>query len=270
MKSVLLTVLIASELIAAFESSSFNAFTAGTSNSGVATDHLFSAYLLNPAISAGIADSHLGLTYFRPYGLEGVEQAELILNTLAGSNGLGLALSTFGNRIYRENRLTLNLSRRILNGSLALGLNAHYYNVAVEGYGSAHTVGFDAGMQYSLSSAVFMGFSVRNINQPALNGYSEELPLVTTVGMMVKFAERLRGFVSLQKDAWFPFNVLFGIDYQASDFLSVQSGFMTEPSVPSLGLSVQKGWIALNYVFRHHFDLGSTHLWGISLTKGNE
>ncbi len=266
MRIIILTIFLISDAFAAFELGGMNAFINGTANSSVATNEFFSAFLINPAITSAVKNSNLGLHYFRPYGLKEVNSAGLMLNTHIAQAGLGFAIGSFGNSLYRENQVTLNASK-IFYKNLAVGINFHWYSLHFQNYGNMNSFGLDGGVQFKINPRLTAGFSVNNFNQPTLNGYSEEIPIISRLGISAVITEHFRGYVAVQKDAWFPINVLFGMNFNASSLLSIQSGFNTYPSVPVIGFRVQRKWMVVNYVFQYHFDLGATHFWGISFTK---
>ncbi len=267
MKTLICFLILFSNGFAAFEYFGNNAFLNGTAHSAVVSKKIFSAYLLNPSISSSLGSDNIGITYFKPYGLSGIDFGGVISNFHLFGMGTGFSISTFGNELYRENQATINLSKQFIQKRLAIGINVHWYSIDILNYGQLKTWGLDIGAQYVISPSVISGFSVHNVNQPALNNRQEEIPLITRWGISVNVASPFDVYFAVQKDSWYPLNVLFGIDYQANSFLAVQSGFNTSPAVPCLGIHLKRGWIKLNYVFQYHFDLGVTHFWGISWNR---
>jgi hypothetical protein len=137
----------------------------------------------------------------------------------------------------------------------------------VTGYNNLNTVGIDAGVQYLLHPGLLMGFSLINLNQPVLAGYREEIPLITRWGISYHPTKRITAFASISKDSWFPLSLRMGFQLLVNPFLSLYSGLNTDPSVPSLGLQLRRNRISVNYAFQYHFDLGGSHMWGLTFGK---
>ncbi len=267
MKSILLIVLVTCSLRAAFEYCAADPSMHGTAGSMVAQEGSYAGYLLNPALSAASPDMAAGMVYFRPYGIPELTCGAVITRFATKSMGSGLALSSFGNELYRENQLTANLSGNFLEDRLLLGLNLRWYSLHVQNYDDMNTLGVDAGLQYRLHPRILMGFSVLNLNRPALNGLEQEIPLITSWGMAIRLHDRFISYLSLQKDFRYPPSLRFGVSMQFNPYLQLHTGVNTYPSVPSLGLSFIRKWIAVQYAFQYHFDLGGTHFWGLSFSK---
>ena len=252
---------------AAFETFDSNAFLCGLGGSMVTGNNYFSAFLLNPATSATSQNFSLGFSYSRPFGLDDLNHANLIMNLPIKKFGTGIAFSNFGNNLYQENRLSFNLSRTFLQNKLFIGINLHWYKIRIERYPDLATLGTDIGFQWEISPVIYTGFSIKNFNHPNLNGHKEEIPIQTLWGISVKPEDQFTFHLALQKDRWFPINFLMGIEFEANRFLSIQSGFNSYPTIPSIGIQLHKSVILVTYSFQYHIELGGTHYWGISFNK---
>ena len=267
MRILIIKLLLFINLYAAFELSGSNGFLNGLSGSSIATDQFYSAYLLNPSVSSVVKGAHFGLTYFRPYGFSELHFGRLISSLSGKGLGMGLSFSTFGNSLYHENDFAMNVSKFFSQTRFSIGLNVHWYSISIENYNSINTFGIDIGGQFYISRTIITGFSIHNINQPSINGYSEEIPLVTRWGMAFRATNSVTTYFTIQKDSWYPINLIFGVNFKPDSVLSVQSGFNTYPSMPTLGINLNYKWSEINYTFQYHFDLGITHLWGISFKR---
>jgi hypothetical protein len=268
MKNLLLILLLYSlKLFGAFESFSQDPFTGGLSNSVIVSENFYSTFLLNPAATAQMNSINLGLMYFKPYSISELNNAIIISNFNIKNFGAGLSISTFGNSIYQENQLTLNLSRPLFIDRFCLGLNLSFYNIRIENYPNLSTYGLDLGIIYIANDFFQTGFAIKNINQPNLSEHTEEIPLITKWGAAFKLEERINAYISIEKDSWFAPCLSFGFEFKTGEFLSIQSGYMTYPSMPSIGFILSKNWINFHYGFQYHFELGGTHLWGITFSR---
>lgn len=267
MKTILLIFLATCSLQAAFEFCVTDPLIRGTAGSMVAQEGSYAGYLLNPALSAASADLTVGLVYFRPFGMSELSSAAIITRFSLRSLGSGLSFSTFGNDLYRENQMTANISGKVLAERLLLGVNLHWFSLQAEKFENLNTFSLDAGLQYLPHDRLLIGFSVHNLNQPALNGRHQEIPLITSLGMAFRMHERFISYISLHKDFRYAPSLCLGFTMNLAPSLQLHSGVNTYPSIPSLGMSFMKKWIAVQYAFQYHFDLGGTHFWGISFNK---
>lgn len=267
MKTIFSCLLITLELHAAFEISNSQAFLSGMSNSVVATKQFHSAFQINPAVSSVTKKMNISLSYYKPFNLTELNFASIITNFKYKGFGVGFTFSCFGNSIYEENHFTINLSHSVISNKLDFGANLNWYSLKVKNYGSIHAVGLDVGVQYTIHSNLLAAFSIQNVNQPVLQSKSNEIPVVTNWGLELNIDDQFSTNIAVVKESWFPVSFHFGLLYKASSFIAFNSGFNTNPAVPSLGLRFTPNWISINYAIQYHFELGPTHFWGLSFTK---
>lgn len=256
-------------LMAAFELSMSDANLSGLSGSAVASDQIYSAYLLNPAVTAALDHHNLGIQYFIPYGISELNSGSLVTNIVTSFINAGLAVSTLGNEIYHENQVIVNFSRSLLKRRFFIGLNLRWYSIQIKNYENLNVLGMDAGVQYKLYPGLLMGFSLLNLNQPLVYQHKEELPLVANWGMQISLTDQFTSYLSIQKDAWFAPSLRLGFSFWVNSFLRIQSGINSYPAIPSFGFHLKRNWVAVDYSLQYHFDLGITHFWGLSFSKSS-
>ena len=267
MKVIYPLMLSALPVMAAFEFSMYDANLSALSGSVAASDQIYSAYLLNPAVTAALDHHHLGIQYCKPYGISELNSGSLISNIITPFINAGLAVSTLGNDLYHENQVVANFSRHLIKHRFFIGANLRWYSIQVKNYENLNVLGVDAGIQYKIHPDLLMGFSLLNLNQPSLNQNQEELPVVASLGMQINLTEQFTSYLSLQKDAWYAPSVRLGCSFWVNSFLIIQSGINSYPAIPSFGFQLNRSWIAVDYSMKYHFDLGITHFWGISFSK---
>lgn len=267
MKIILIIFFCALNLFASFETSNNSAFQGGLANSTIAADNQTPTFLINPATSSASHNFFAGISYYRPYGLSELNSGEFVITAPFKNLVTGIDLSTFGSKQYRENRISFNLSTSFLNKKLSAGANFHWYHITVQNYQNSSSLGLDVGVQYKITPGIFSGFAINNVNQPKINGYAEEIPVITTWGFMVKLDDHLTTHIAVRKESWFAPSLLLGVNFFVNQSLSLQTGFNTYPSVPSLGFKLNKSKITIYYSFQYHMLLGATHYWGISFGK---
>jgi hypothetical protein len=267
MKVVFILLILALPLFGAFEYIIPDVNLISTSESIVVSNQLPSAYLLNPAVSSQVQNNHFSLFYTQPYGVPGLMSGAFISHYRSGRYGFGFTTTVLGNEIYRENQLVGNISREFFDRRLAVGVNLRWNLLSVENYGSLSVLGVDAGLQYQLQRGILMGFAVRNINHPQLTDHAEQLPIVTQWGMSFQLTDRFDTYIALSKDSWYPLSVRIGVLMRINSILLVHSGFNSNPAIPSFGLTLKHHWISVQYGLQYHFDLGGTHVWGLSFER---
>jgi len=269
MKKTIILLLLFSNLFSAFELQTDNVFLSGAANSSVAQKGMFASFLLNPSASAFVDGTRLGIGYFKPFGFKGLHYAGMVGNFGWRQNGIGGAFFSFGNDLYRESAITINTSRLFIDKTFSIGINVHWYALEVKNYGSAYSFGIDAGALYEITDHFFTGFSIRNLNQPRLNGHNEEIPVVTSLGIAGVVDDHFHLSIAIQKDGRFPPAFLMGVVFLVNQSFIIQSGFSTYPAVPSVGFQFQRKRLAVHYVLKYHFELGATHFWGVSFDMPN-
>ncbi len=267
MKICTIILLLAINVFAAFEYNVSEPYVSATSGSMVASTDKYSSYLLNPALSAAYRDLSVSLVYGKPYELPELRSGGLISRFGFGAFGGGAAFSTFGSDLYQENMVMANVSRCVLKERVYAGLNFRWYSISIENYGSSSTAGIDFGLLYLLSPYIQMGFSVTNLNQPDINGISQQFPLVTRWGVTYRWSDRFIFHTALEKEIRFPVSVRFAGHLKVSNSIDLYSSMNSYPSVPALGFMFSRNHIAIHYAFQYHFDLGGSHMWGISFSK---
>jgi len=266
--SITFVFLMLTRVYSAFDYPAISAHNAGLANSNLASTIVPDGFLLNPALSVNAISFYAGLNYFQLFNLKELTyssgQAALPLKGFY----FGLGIQTFGETLYRENKITLNSSKKLIDQKLAIGLSVNIYNISVQNYNNINTWGLDLGFRFSLSENWHVAGVVENINQPKLNGYAEELPNRVQFGFEYRVASQLYSNVSIQKDAWFDPAVLVGVEYSLTNSLGILSGFSSAANLPSGGINLNILNINISYSIQHHFELGPTHFIGIAYNPG--
>lgn len=261
-------VLILTHVYAAFDYPAISAHNAGLANSNLASTLSPDGFLLNPALSVNAKSFYAGLNYFQLFNLKELTYSSGQVAFSFKGFGFGAGIQTFGETLYRENKITLNSSKAFLKDKLAIGISVEIYNISIQNYNSINAFGADLGFRFSLSENWHVAGVVENINQPKLNGYSEELPSRIQFGFEYRVTNQLYSNVLIQKDAWFDPAVLVGVEYDLSNSLGILSGFSSAANLPSGGINLNILNISISYSIQHHFELGPTHFIGIAYNPG--
>ncbi|MBN2366884.1 MAG: hypothetical protein EH225_13635 [Calditrichaeota bacterium] len=267
MKAWVITLFLAAHVFAAFEYTVREPLAEATGGSMIASRDKLSSFLLNPALSAFSPGLLFSLVYIQPYNLSELNSGGAIGRFSSKSFGSGLAFSAFGNDLYQENKITVNFSKGFLNQKFFVGLNLNWFSIRLKEFEGYDAPGIDIGIQYLIDSRVGMGFSVLNVNQPEINGISQQIPLITRWGLSICWSDRFSSYMAMEKDVRFPLSVRFAVQIKLAPFMSLYSGMTSYPSVPALGIGFIRKWITIQYAYQHHFDLGGSHLWGLTFSR---
>lgn len=213
----------------------------------------------NPAGLSSIEIRTLALSHTPgPFGLPDLSQSSLVYVEPLSFGGAALSVQRYGFDLYREISIGVSAAAHLENGWDA-GLSMHYYSLAIAGYGSAGTVGFDAGMVLELAEDVRAGFAALNLNAPAIGSARERLPQVFALGLSY---QPMRGVLlasDVVKDVGFPADLRFGIEFAPVTMLRLLAGAGTEPSSFRAGMEISYDPVGLAYAYTTHPDLGGTH-----------
>lgn len=266
--SIILIFLVLTQAHAAFDYPAISAHNAGLANSNLASTIALDGFLINPALSVNVKSFYAGLDYFQLFNLKELTYSSGQAAFSFKGFGFGAGIQTFGATLYRENKITLNSSKAFIDRKLAIGLSVNIYDVSIQNYNSINAFGLDLGFRFSISENWHIAGVVENINQPKLNGHSEELPNKVQFGFEYRVTDQLYSNVSIQKDAWFDPAVLVGVEYNLSNSLGIISGFSSAANLPSGGINLNILNINISYSIQHHFELGPTHFIGIAYNPG--
>ncbi|MFQ5864028.1 MAG: helix-hairpin-helix domain-containing protein [bacterium] len=233
----------------------------------VALANTADALFLNPGGLSQISGTEISLFYQRPFGIE-----DLSLGTAAVSLGiwrhrLSFGMSTFGNRIYREQMFVLAYSHTYQQ-KVFYGVSVKYQSVHIDGYGSTGTFGLDLGLLVPITSRLTWGFHTQNMNRPSIGQSSENLPQSFNTGISVQPNSKLIVNFEIFKDVRFPKEVRFGAEFKPFENLALRSGIADNPSRFSAGFGINLKVLSVDYAFFTHNDLGLTHQMSISIHLG--
>jgi hypothetical protein len=226
----------------------------------------------NPAALAGAERAWLAGSYTSRYGLPELGRQALGLLWPSGRSGLGLQLSRGGSSSFRELNAGLGYGRS-LGPRLALGLDAHYYSLAIPGYGQRRVLTGGLGIRYepaegwALGARVFNPFRVRL--QPESGGQSPgELPVALSAGLSHQLSRELLLAVQADQSLNNGLQMRGGLEYSPMDPLRLRVGFSTLPASFHAGLGLQSGRWMGDLALSHHPFLGYSATLGLAWAMG--
>ena len=267
-RSVVFFVLfISTPLFAAFEDTNTSVQSEGLAGAAVARAMGAESIFTNPsAILTDDASIDAYLLFTKPFNIAELNMGAAAAQLSRKRYAVGGGITYFGNSIYRENQLALAAALRATS-SLAVGLDVRYATLAIKNYGQAGSLVIDFGSIARLHKNVSWGFALKNVNYAAIGRGREQLPQILSSGISVKAASHFLLSAELYKDARFPVDARFGLEYLPFKILSLRFGTALEPSRIGAGFSLAFSHFRIDYAFKSHVDLGATHLFAINFFK---
>ncbi|HUL43033.1 MAG TPA: hypothetical protein VLY03_01610 [Bacteroidota bacterium] len=258
-----LMVLIPARLVGGFEFTPMGARPAAMGGAYTASGEDAWVLFSNPA---GLAhNTSFNISLFSspaPYGLPELSTSGLAVAFHPGAGTIGAGVRRYGFSLYHELSGGISYARSI--DPVALGFTLTCYNVSIQNYGSASTLGIDAGLLVSLSEHVRWGMAFLNVNAATIGASHEPLPRRFSAGFSYQPAGRSSFFCDMVKDSGFDADLRAGFEYWIVDAFAIRAGMKNEPSEISGGVGVRWGSLEVDYTYVSHADLGGSHLASIT------
>jgi len=233
------------------------------SYSNTASDKDVFALFNNPSCLTNISSSEVGIYYSpAPFGLKELSNAYAAFNEPTNFGSFALGAMDYGFDLYREYKIVFGYAKNILS-NLSAGVALNYHAVSIKNYGKTSTFYLDAGFLMQLADELSYGFLVKNINRADFGKNDNHIPTLLRTGISFNPVKEFLLNLSFEKETLLQPSFLFGINYDIIEFLSLRTGFSSEPAKFSGGLGINYSFLSLDYAFFSHQDLGMTHQAGI-------
>lgn len=243
---------------ASFEEIQTDARLYGLAGAGVALSDMPGSDLYNPALPALANDLTASSGSSIPFGLTDLTAFSGAYAHRKDKMGVGLALSTMGNRLYRENILKGAFSYRLIEKA-AMGASLNCYQVNIERYGSSAGMGLDLGLLGKPVEWLSLGMTAANVNRPTIGQNGEEISQSLSIGAALDPLDEITLSFELYCQRDWPSQVRIGQEYRYRNLLAIRAGFCDRPNAASLGFGVIYKNLRLDYAVRTHTDLGLSH-----------
>lgn len=231
------------------------------SDVGQAND-VFSIFT-NPAGLSQMNWREVGLYYSpAPFGFSELANGFIAYNEPFDFGSIGIGAMTYGFELYRESKLTLAVSYNYQN-DFFVGLAADYHTVSIRNYGSTGVFYVDLGGLIYLADDLRWGFILHNLNHASFGAFDDQIPVVLNTGISIDLIENFTLNAAVEKDIKYNASIMFGFDYQLIKYISLMTGFSSEPSRFTAGIGIHYSILNLDYAVFTHTDLGLTHQAGI-------
>jgi len=240
------------------------------SNSDVALSNDVFALFNNPAGLSQMNWREIGIYYSpAPFGLTELANGYIAYNEPFSFGSIALGGMTYGFELYRETKVTAGFSYNYENRFFA-GAALNFHNYSIKNYGNDFVFYLNLGGLVYATDHLRLVFSVQNINRASLADEDDQIPVVINSGLSYDFIDELSVNLAMEKDVRYNVSILFGIDYNLIENLSLRTGFSNEPSRYTAGIGINYSIISFDYALFTHTDLGLTHQAGIIISFGEE
>ena len=239
-------------------------------NSDVALANDVFTLFNNPAGLAQLNWNEVGIYYSpAPFGLTQLANGYVAYQQPFSFGSLGLGGMTYGYDLYRESKVILGYSYNYEN-VFFVGAAVNYHSYSIQNYGSTGVFYFNLGALVYILDDLRWGFSTHNVNRATVADQDDQIPVILSTGFSFDVLKNFSLNVALDKDIRYNPSILFGIDYDIIEYLSLRIGSGSNPSRFTAGVGINYSILNLDYAFFTHPDLGLTHQAGIILSFGKE
>ncbi|HLD29637.1 MAG TPA: helix-hairpin-helix domain-containing protein [bacterium] len=164
---------------------------------------------------------------------------------------LAVAYEQFGFTQYQETQIYIADSFHLGRG-LYTGFSFKTMNVEIEEYGIGTTSGLDVGFLANVSESFRFGFSLANINNPAIGNSTESPQKTMKAGMLYQPREELRFALDLWKPIEKELETRLGTEIALFPSLFLRLGIKSQPNRFSLGLGWNWNRLGISYSYLTH------------------
>lgn len=219
---------------------------------------------LNPA--SVTESSHLSATVFSmpsPFQLPELSAHGIIIAGPVSDFGVAAGFHRFGSPLYLEQDGVLAASLKTAPGSAA-GFAVHFSHLAIQEYGSAVAVQYDAGYIARVSPLFAFGVALRNITGAHV-GSTDDIPRTFSVGTALHLPTGIIVTADLVKDVRFPVAVRAGAELPVFGSIVIRTGMDSGTDRLFGGISFTVAPISAEYGIALHPELGMQHTFGIRI-----
>jgi hypothetical protein len=266
--SMLLFVISAAPLEAAFERSPIEPFSRGRRAESFGRLGAPYSTLGNPAFSPDLTIPWVmgGLTP-SPFGLPELSSgfvAAVIPTAIGPVTG---DLSATGFSLYREGTARIGVAA-MMAPELAACVRFSLSYLSIAGYGAAAAPGIDVGCAWRPLTFLSFGWMVERVNSPPLSRFGDRLPAVMMFEASANPFSRSEIWIAAREEPDFPAEVRFGCSLQIHQSLLLRLSTCNNPSEISCGADLLFDPVVFVYAVSFHPVLGATHSIGLAFRVG--
>lgn len=233
------------------------------SQSDIAQSNDVFAIFNNPSGLAQINWREFGVYYSpSPFGVEELANAYGSYTEPFSFGNISVGYMQYGFELYKENKIALSFASRV-DEKFFLGATLLYQNLSIKRYGNDNAYVLNLGGLYYFEENFRLGLYLHNITRSTYGDEDDQIPFIMSTGLSYDFDENITFNGAVEKELDFDPSFRFGVEYRLIEYVSIRTGFMSEPSSYSVGVGIHYSFLNLDYAFFTHTDLGLTHQAGI-------
>jgi len=256
-KIVLWISLVNPTVRASFEPGRLSPTYLALGSSGVASTyaHFFD---INPALLSFSSKSELSLQYRNFYNISQLNEFGLSFNTRLRRFPMGIFVSQFGDKNYKEQQAALAFSFTFYK-RLSIGFLFQNYFLQIKNYGQYYSFGLTASLHLRILSWLNLASVFGNFNEPKLTKQSKDIPVYFIQGIQIEVFPGARLSLDLFKDERYDFDYRAGFSYQLNKMFNVLAGFRQQIHSFSFGIVFKRKFVTISYALEIHPNLGASN-----------
>lgn len=259
MKRVLIFLLLAGLpewTLAAGERSAAGAHILGMASAGVAFNDLWSI-VNNPAGIAWIRGPEAGISFENRYMLAQINRQHLVVGVPFKPFVMGISLSNYGNKLYREVMAGLVFSRKF-GRQFAAGVKFDWIHLSAgTEYGSKNLVTFEIGLIFKPTGPVSFGLHIVNpVPVRITENLHDYLSTSFNTGLKWDISEKLLLTAEAEKVVQHPLTIRIGTGYKVLNIFEIRAGITTHPWAFTFGAGFAAGKIHIDLSTGYQRSLG--------------
>lgn len=209
--------------------------------------------------------------FFSPsaFGLNEISTAALSYTEPFNIGTFGIGLRTFGFDLYRESNVILSFGAG-LKERIFYGFNVNYYNLSIKNYGTASSIGIDAGTLAYITSYLRWGFCAKNVSGAKIGISDQRIAQVYKTGFSLQPQNDYNLILEIEKDVKYPLSVRSALEYSVTENIDLRAGIGTEPASFSAGFSIAYDVFQIDYAFCRLNELGYTNQGSVTINFGGK
>ncbi len=254
--------------VAQFENTDIGARATGLNGAFTSLSNNSLAIFYNPAGLGQLRYREASIFYNpSPFGISEISTAALTYDEPLAIGTLGLGIKTYGFDLYRETSIIASYGNNFRN-KLFYGINFNFYNLKIQNYNSAFTLGVDLGAMAYITSFLKWGFFAKNLSGSKIGESKQRLAQVYRTGITIQPRNDINFILDIEKDVKYPLSFRGGVEYSVNDFADLRCGVGTEPTSFAGGISLSYNFFQIDYAIYRYQDLGITNQGSVTINFG--
>ena len=193
-----------------------------------------------------------------PFGFKELSNSSIAYSEPFSFGSAAIGAMDYGFKLYRETKILAAISYQY-NEIIYAGISISLNNISIERYGRDQSIYLDLGTLIVITRDIKWGACLHNLNRATFGTSAGQIPIRFNSGFSFDPLSNLTINIAFEKDLDYEASVQLGIDYNILEYISLRTGFSSEPDKFSAGVGIFYSLFNLDYAFFSHPVLGLTH-----------